>query len=34
VVFDPLTKTQVQQLTTIGQRILRVLVPEEKRLDR
>ena len=34
VVLDPLTKTQVQQLTTIGQRILRVLVPEEKRLDR
>ena len=34
VVFDPLTKTQVQQLTTIGQRILRVLVPEDKRLDR
>ena len=34
VVFDPLTKTQVQQLTTIGQRILRVVVPDEKRLDR
>ncbi len=34
VVFDPLTKTQVHQLTAIGQRILRVLVPEEKRLDR
>jgi DNA-binding MarR family transcriptional regulator len=34
VVFDPLTKTQVQQLTTIGQRILRVLVPEDERLDR
>ena len=33
-VFDPLTKAQVQQLTTIGQRILRVLVPEDKRLDR
>ena len=34
VVFDPLTKAQVQQLTTIGQRILRVVVPDEKRLDR
>ena len=34
VVFDPLTKTQVQQLTTIGQRILRVIVPDDKRLDR
>ena len=34
MVLDPLTKTQVQQLTTIGQRILRVLVPEEKRLNR
>ena len=34
VVFDPLTKTQVQQLTRIGQRILRVLVPDDKRLDR
>ncbi len=34
VVFDPLTKTQVQQLTSIGQRILRVVVPDDKRLDR
>jgi len=34
VVFDPLTKTQVRQLTTIGQRILRVVVPDDKRLDR
>ena len=34
VVFDPLTKAQVQQLTTIGQRILRAVVPDEKRLDR
>ena len=34
VVLGPLTKTQVQQLTTIGQRILRVLVPDDKRLDR
>ena len=33
-VFDPLTKAQVQQLTNIGQRILRVVVPDEKRLDR
>lgn len=33
VVFDPLTKTQVQQLTSIGQRILRVVVPDDKRLD-
>jgi DNA-binding MarR family transcriptional regulator len=34
VVFDPLTKAQVQQLTKIGQRILRVVVPGDKRLDR
>ena len=33
-VFDPLTKAQVQQLTNIGQRILRAVVPDEKRLDR
>ena len=33
-VFDPLTRTQVRQLTTIGQRILRVIVPDDKRLDR
>ena len=33
-VFDPLTRTQVRQLTTIGQRILRVIVPDERRLDR
>ncbi len=33
-VFDPLTKAQVHQLTNIGQRILRVVVPEDKRLDR
>lgn len=33
-VFDPLTKAQVQQLTSIGQRVLRAVVPEEKRLDR
>ena len=32
-VFDPLTKGQVQQLTTIGQRILRAVVPDERRLD-
>jgi DNA-binding MarR family transcriptional regulator len=34
LVFDPLTRTQVQQLTKIGQRILSVVVPVEKRLDR
>ncbi len=34
VVFDPLTRTQVQQLTNIGQRILRVVVPDDRRLDR
>ena len=34
VVFDPLTKAQVQQLTTIGQRMLRVIVPDDNRLDR
>jgi DNA-binding MarR family transcriptional regulator len=34
VVFDPLTRTQVQQLTNIGERILRVVVPDDKRLDR
>ena len=34
LVFDPLTKAQVQQLTSIGQRILRVVVPDDKRLDR
>ena len=33
-VFDPLTKAQVQQLTTIGQRILRQVVPDDRRLDR
>ena len=33
-VFDPLTKAQVQQLTSIGQRVLRAVVPDEKRLDR
>jgi hypothetical protein len=33
-VFDPLTRAQVRQLTTIGQRILRVIVPDDKRLDR
>ncbi len=33
-VFDPLTKAQVHQLTNIGQRILRTVVPEDKRLDR
>jgi DNA-binding MarR family transcriptional regulator len=33
-VFDPLTKTQVHQLTNIGQRILNMLVPDDKRLDR
>jgi DNA-binding MarR family transcriptional regulator len=32
VVFDPLTKPQVHQLTKIGQRILRVVVPDDKRL--
>jgi DNA-binding MarR family transcriptional regulator len=31
-VFDPLTKAQVQQLTTIGQRILGAVVPDDKRL--
>ncbi len=34
LVLDPLTKTQLQQLTTIGQRILKVVVPDDKRLDR
>ena len=34
LVLDPLTKTQVQQLTTIGQRILKVVVPDDRRLDR
>ena len=34
VVFDPLTRTQVQQLTNIGQRILHVVVPDDRRLDR
>ena len=34
VVFDPLTRTQVHQLTNIGQRILRVVVPDDRRLDR
>jgi DNA-binding MarR family transcriptional regulator len=34
LVLDPLTKTQIQQLTTIGQRILKVVVPDDKRLDR
>ena len=34
MVFDPLTKAQVQQLTSIGERILRVVVPDDKRLDR
>jgi len=34
VIFDPLTKSQVHQLTNIGQRILRVVVPDDKRLDR
>ena len=34
VVLDPLTRTQVQQLTHIGQRILRVVVPDDRRLDR
>ena len=34
LVFDALTKAQVRQLTSIGQRILRVLVPDDRRLDR
>jgi DNA-binding MarR family transcriptional regulator len=34
LVFDPLTKSQVHQLTTIGQRILGVVVADDKRLDR
>ena len=34
VVFDPLTRAQVHQLTNIGQRILRVVVPDDRRLDR
>jgi DNA-binding MarR family transcriptional regulator len=33
-VFDPLTKGQVQQLATIGERILRAIVPDDRRLDR
>lgn len=32
-IFDPLTKAQVQQLTNIGQRILRAVIPDNKRLD-
>ena len=34
MVFDPLTKAQVQQLTSIGERILRVVVADDKRLAR
>jgi DNA-binding MarR family transcriptional regulator len=34
LVLDPLTKTQIHQLTTIGQRILKVVVPDDRRLDR
>lgn len=33
-VFDPLTKTQVKQLISIGQRLLNEIVPDEQRLDR
>jgi DNA-binding MarR family transcriptional regulator len=34
VVFDPLTKRQVQQLTDIGQRILSVIAPDHQRRER
>jgi DNA-binding MarR family transcriptional regulator len=30
LVFDPLTKTQVQQLTAIGQRIVRAIDPQDR----
>lgn len=33
VVFDPLTKRQVHQLTQIGQRILSVVAPDDQPLD-
>lgn len=34
VVFDPLTKVQLQQLTNIGQRILRAVAPDDYGPDR
>jgi DNA-binding MarR family transcriptional regulator len=33
LVFDVLTKTQVSQLTNIGQRIMRVIDPDNRCLD-
>ncbi len=33
-IFDPLSRGQVRQLTTIGQRILGAIIPDEERLDR
>lgn len=33
LVLDPLTKTQLQQLTTIGQRIMRAIDPDDRCLD-
>lgn len=33
IVFDPLTRTKVRQLTDIGQGILPVIVPDEQRVD-
>jgi DNA-binding MarR family transcriptional regulator len=30
LVFDPLTKTQTNQLTTIGQRIMRAIDPDDR----
>lgn len=33
LVFDPLTKAQVRQLTSIGQRIMRAIDPDDRCLD-
>lgn len=34
LVFDPLTKAQIRQLTDIGQRIMRTIDPDDRCLDR
>jgi len=34
LVIDPLTKAQIRQLTDIGQRIMRVIDPDDRCLDR
>ena len=34
LVFDPLTKAQIRQLTDIGQRVMRAVDPDDRCLDR